>query len=153
MQALLALGPGLVGPVDDETPVLSAEALRHAGAVVVIDDHASPLSDAATVLLPATGYGEGRGAFVNFAGRVQQVEKCLTPKGDWRPATLILGDLMDRLGTPAPPPGRIRERLSAEVQALADVDWEKLAASTGQDISGVDAASAAPPPTGYRLKP
>lgn len=153
VQALLALGPGLVGPVDDEPPVLAPDAVAKAGAVIVLDAHASPLSEAATVLLPVSGFGEGQGTYVNFAGRVQQTERCLATKFDCRPATMVLGDLAvalgggESLGLP-----RIRERLARDVPALAEIRWDELPASLGQDLPGADAAAAAPPATGALVK-
>jgi predicted molibdopterin-dependent oxidoreductase YjgC len=149
VHALLAMGPGLVGPVDDEPPPLAADVLGRARALIVLDAHSSPLSTAATVLLPAAGYAETSGAYVNFAGRVQHAEKCLTPKVDCRPAAMILGDLFAGLGGgELPPPSRIREHLSRDAPALAAIRWDETPASPGQNLAGVDAAAEAPPATG-----
>jgi NADH-quinone oxidoreductase subunit G len=150
VELLLALGPGLVGPVDDETPVLSADALAKAGPIIAIDAFASPLSDAAQVVLSAASYAEVSGSYVNFAGRVQRVERALLPAVDARPLSMILADLHAQLSVDAPAPGsmEIGAKLSETVPALADIDWEALPASTGQNISGVDAAADAAPATG-----
>ncbi|MEN6526409.1 MAG: molybdopterin-dependent oxidoreductase, partial [Candidatus Polarisedimenticolia bacterium] len=146
--ALLALGPGLVGPVEDEPPSLEPDALARAAARIVIDAHPSALSGAATVLLPATSYGEFDGAYVNFAGRVQHSAAALAPKTDCRPAAATLLDLAARLGANAPVPDALREALSRDVPALAAIDWLDLPAGEGEDIAGADSASRACPATG-----
>ena len=146
--ALLALGPGLVGPVEDEPPSLEPDALARAAARIVIDAHPSALSGAATALLPATSYGEFDGAYVNFAGRVQHSAAALAPKTDCRPAAATLLDLAARLGANAPVPDALREALSRDVPALAAIDWLDLPAGEGEDVAGADSASRACPATG-----
>ncbi len=150
VELLLAVGPGLVGPVDDEAPPLSAEALSKAGQLIAIDAYASPLTDAAQVVLSAASFAEVSGSYVNFAGRVQRVERALLPAVDARPLSMILADLYAQLSVDAPAPGpmELGAKLSEAVPALADIDWEALPASTGQNIAGVDAAADAAPATG-----
>lgn len=135
---LLALGPGLAGPVDGEPAPLDPGLLSTAATRVVIDAHASALSAAATVLLPATTFAESGGGFVNFLGRLQRSEKALTPRGDCRPASMILGDLWSGVQEGVTPPGAaaIHEALGGEVPEFAEVAWEDLPASLGQDLAG-----------------
>ncbi len=153
VDTLLALGPGLAGRVDDETPVLGAEALAKLRHLVVIDAFRSPLADAATLLLPAAAWGESTGSVVNFAGRVQWSAAALTPQANCRPAFVLLGDLLGLLtGGAAPARHAVQAALSAEIPAFAAIDWDALPASTGQDLAGADAARAAPPPTGAAEK-
>jgi NADH-quinone oxidoreductase subunit G len=154
VELLLAIGPGLVGPVDDESPLLSDAALGKISTKIVIDAHRSNLSDAATILLPATSYGESSGSYINFAGRLQHAEKALTPRADARPALLLLCDLLKSLAAAESVGGvaLIRERISREVPAFAGIAWHELPASTGQDMAGCDAAAAAPAPTGAAKK-
>ncbi len=153
VDALFAVGPGLIGPVESEPPAVEPHLLAKATTRVVLDAYPSALSGAATVLLPVPSYGEFAGAYVNFAGRVQHVERCLAPKVDCRPATMVLGDLFGALGGGEfPAPAAIRARVSAEVPAFAAIDWAALPASTGQDLAGVDAASQAAPATGALVK-
>ncbi|MBP7146357.1 MAG: (2Fe-2S)-binding protein [Acidobacteria bacterium] len=154
VDVLLALGPGLVGPVDDEPPVIAPGALACARSLIVLDAHASALSDAATVLLPVTGYGESAATYVNFAGRVQHAPKGLTPRGDVRPARIVLGEFLARLASLEGPPSlaEVQAALSRDVPALAAIDWAALPGSGGQDLAGVDAAAQACRPTGAALK-
>jgi NADH-quinone oxidoreductase subunit G len=149
VSAVLALGPGLVGPVDDEPAPVSDELLARAGQLIVIDAHRSPLSDAASLLLPATAYAESPGTYVSFAGRVQHVERALVPQSNVRPPAMILSDLFGRLTGETPPaPAEMRRRVSQDVDAFGHIDWENLPGSAGQDLKGHDAASRACKPTG-----
>jgi len=153
VDTLLALGPGLAGRVDDEPPVLGAEALARLRHLVVLDAFRSPLSDAATLLLPVTAWGESAGTYVNFAGRLQWAAAALAPQANCRPAFVLLGDLFGLLtGGSAPARHAVQAALSAEIPAFAAIDWDALPASSGQDLAGADAASAAPPPTGAAEK-
>lgn len=154
IDVLLALGPGLVGPVTDEPPVLSAEALQKAKTRIVIDAFASPLAQAATILLPAATYAETSGTYVNFAGRVQWTERALRPAVDCRPATMILGDLLAQLSLDAPvlSPEDIAERVAADVPAFAGIRWSELIATTGQDLAGARAADHVCQATGALVK-
>ncbi len=149
---LLALGPGLVGPVEHETPVVDPHLLPAIKQKIVLDAFPSALTGAATVLLPSTCYGEAGGAYVNFAGRVQHAEKFLMPKVDCRPVALLLNDLLAALGGTPTPSTKIRERVSRDVPYFAGIDWATLPGSTGQDLAGVDAAAEAAPATGAYLK-
>ncbi len=153
VDVLLALGPGLVGPVESEPPAIEPHLLARVPQRIVLDAYPSALSGAATILLPVACYGEVSGAYVNFAGRVQHAERCLQPKVDCRPATMVLLDLVERLGAgPVPSPSGVRAQLSNDVPAFADIRWAERPASTGQDRPGADAAAQACPATGAALK-
>jgi NADH-quinone oxidoreductase subunit G len=144
VDVLLALGPGLTGPVDDEPPVIDPSVLGRAGSLVVLDAFPSVVSEAATVLLPTTSFAEAHGTYVNFAGRVQHSAKALTPNEDCRPAMLLLGDILAGLsGDPAPGRRDLQRMISLEIPAFSRIDWDALPASTGQDLEGTDAAASA----------
>ncbi len=154
VDVLFALGPGLVGPVDDEPPVLSPEALERAKDVIVIDAWSSPLSAAASVVLPAACWGETSGTYVNFAGRVQWAERALVPAADCRPAVLLLGDLLAHLSLePSPPsPEAVTERVAAGVPGFESIRWKDLVASEGQNLAGVRAEDQACRATGALVR-
>ena len=121
---------------------------------IVLDCYKSSLSDAATLLLPVLTYGETAGTYVNFAGRVQHVEKPFTPRADARSLLMILGDLLQSL-SPGESIGGVahaREQLSKSVPAFANIRWDELPASVGQDLVGVDSASQACKVTGAARK-
>ncbi|MDQ7006582.1 MAG: 2Fe-2S iron-sulfur cluster-binding protein [Acidobacteriota bacterium] len=149
IDVLLALGPGLLGPVDDEDDVIDGEALGHASRVIVLDAYASPLSAAAQVLLPVCSYAESGGTWVNFAGRVQHAEKALLPTATVRPASMVLADLFDSLGSrKAPAPAEVAAHIAESVPDLAGIEWKALPGSEGQDAAGCQAADQACPATG-----
>jgi anaerobic selenocysteine-containing dehydrogenase len=62
---------------------LDVEPLRSAK-VVVIAAHEGPLTDVATVTLPATSWAEHSGTYVNAKGMRQLSEKALEPQGSSR---------------------------------------------------------------------
>ena len=153
LSALLAIGPGMLGPIDDEPPVVSPDSLASLETLVVLDAFPSVLSEAAHVLLPTTTFAESAGTWVNFAGRVQATARALTPNEECRPAVMLLSDLLERLtGEPAPGREAIQERLSEEVPAFAGIAWAELPASSGQQLAGSDEQAAACAPTGAALK-
>lgn len=154
VEVLLAVGPGLTGPHDDEPAVIDAAALGKAKMRIVLDAYKTPLSDAATLLMPVLTYGETAGTYVNFAGRVQHVEKPFTPRADARSLLLLLGDLLQSL-SPGEATGGValvRERLSKDVPGFAQIRWDELPASSGQDLAGVDASTQACKVTGAARK-
>jgi NADH-quinone oxidoreductase subunit G len=75
----------------------AVEGLRGA-TVVTIAAHEGPLTDVATVVLPATSWAEQSGTFVNAKGIKQVSEKALEPLGVSRPAWRNLADLATALG-------------------------------------------------------
>jgi NADH-quinone oxidoreductase subunit G len=152
VDAVLAIGPGLVGP--DPRAVIETAAFERAKLRVVLDAYASPLSERATHLLPVLTYAESTGSYVNFAGRVQHVERGFAPRADARPTLLLLGDLLHALAPQEPVDGldAVRRRLSAEVASFGSIRWDELPASEGQDLAGADAAAAACKPTGAARK-
>ena len=149
VDALLVVGPGLLGPVQDEKPCLGEELLAKAGKVVTIDAHPSAFSASAAIVLPAASYAETGGVYVNFAGRAQHAETALVSGNASRPAYMILADLFDELSSEeAPAPTTVLARVSEEVPALKDIDWDALPASAGQDVEGAAAAELACKATG-----
>ncbi len=153
VELLLALGPGLAGPVGDEPSVLSSEALVKVGATIVIDAYTSPLAEAAGVLLPAAAWGESAGSVVNFAGRVQHLARAVLPQSSARPVTMILADLFQAMtAEKAPTSAALAEALRAEIPEFAEIDFATLPASSGQDMAGCDAASQAVRATGAAAK-
>ncbi len=98
VEALRVKGLVIVGedPVGDG--LIPAAAVERLDALVVIDWWRSPTLEAAHVALPACGYGECDGVFVNFEGRAQRARAALKPLGEARPAWTILRDLGRRFG-------------------------------------------------------
>lgn len=76
---------------------IEAAALRRA-TVVTIASHHGPLTDAATVVLPATSWAEQTGTYVNAKGLRQVSEKALEPQGASKPGWQQVADLAAALG-------------------------------------------------------
>jgi NADH-quinone oxidoreductase subunit G len=85
---VLALGSAV--PVD-------ADALRAAN-LVAIAAHRGPLTEIATVLLPATSWAEQSGTYVNAKGMRQVSEKALEPLGASKPGWRHVSDVASALG-------------------------------------------------------
>ncbi len=85
---IIALG----GAASVDAAVLSRAKL------VTIAAHDGPLTDSASVVLPATSWAEHTGTYVNAQGLHQVSEKGLEPLGDSKPAWKVLADLAGALG-------------------------------------------------------
>jgi NADH-quinone oxidoreductase subunit G len=77
-------------------PVDAAE--LGAAKLVVIAAHEGPLTQAASVLLPATSWAEHSGTYVNAKGMRQIAEKALEPQGASQPAWKVAADVASALG-------------------------------------------------------
>ncbi|MBM4361419.1 MAG: (2Fe-2S)-binding protein [Deltaproteobacteria bacterium] len=88
---LLVLGAD-VGELPD------ASALSGARVAVAVASAEGPLLSRPYVLLPATGYGEADGTYVNRAGLAQHSEEAVPARGDARPAWKLLAGIAARLG-------------------------------------------------------
>lgn len=72
--------------------------LKRLQALVVVAAHGGALTDAASVVLPATSWAEAPGTFVNAKGMHQVTEKALEPQGASLPAWQHLAALGKTLG-------------------------------------------------------
>jgi anaerobic selenocysteine-containing dehydrogenase len=103
---------------------VDAEALR-AAKLVTIASHVGPLTEMATVLLPATSWAEHSGTYVNAKGMRQVSEKALEPMGACKPGWRQVSEVASALGYEA--------------------QWTKLKQIRAQLIGG--AAAETPPPS------
>lgn len=121
-------------------------ALGRVRARVAIATHASALTDASTVVLPAATHYEQEGVYVAMNGRAQRLRPGAAPPEGAAPGWELLIALMHRLG--APPPYRTPARAFAAAAAarhpLAGLDYDALG------VLGVPlpAPPAAPSPDG-----
>jgi NADH-quinone oxidoreductase subunit G len=85
--------------------------------VVAIAAHDGPLTQIASVVLPATSWAEHSGMYVNAKGLRQTAERALLPLGASRPAYEQIADLAVALGfaRPASKLSQIRTQLAAGV--------------------------------------
>lgn len=68
------------------------------GTWVVLATHVGPLTQRASVVLPASSWAESDGTYVNAKGLAQESEQAVGPAGDSRPAWKLAAALSVRLG-------------------------------------------------------
>ncbi len=121
----------VVGGIPDFSPMdRFRDALGAISNVVVTDILPGPLSERATILLPAASFVEKDGVFVNGRGWAQRCRAALPPPGETRTELDLFQELLRRAGE--------RERvlsaqgvyaeLAAEVGAFADTSYKTLGA-------------------------
>jgi NADH-quinone oxidoreductase subunit G len=118
IKALVVMGGSLWA--DSVAPLLDS-AVAGVEALVVIDTRPSPLSRAATVLIPGHAYFEKAGTVTNLEGRVQRIRPALPPATQAPPETRVLSALAAELGAPGWPgdPLHVNRELVAEIAAYA----------------------------------
>jgi formate dehydrogenase major subunit len=92
-----------------ENPALSfpnsgliAEILASLDFLVVQDMFLTETGKLANVVLPAASFAEKDGTFTNFEGRLQRVQKAISPMGESLPDWEIILRLADKSGAPMP---------------------------------------------------
>ena len=91
IKALIALG---------ENPLetgITAEQLSALPAFVLMDLLENPATNCATALLPSAGFAEKRGSMINRKGRLQRLNRAVSPPGQARDDWEILRDLIQEL--------------------------------------------------------
>ena len=102
--------------------------------VVVLARTATPLTAAASLVLPVASWLETEGTYTSSTGRVQLAEAGEPPKDQAKPSWEILSLLAFRTGLTAEPAVRARtvfEELVAEVPAFAGMTWRRLQVEPG----------------------
>jgi NADH-quinone oxidoreductase subunit G len=101
----------------------AAATLRQAGFVAAITTFVDPvMAESAHVLLPAAGFAETSGTYVNLEGRWQSFAGAARAPGNARPAWKILrvlGNLIDLPGFEYQSSDQVRDELRAAVSAAA----------------------------------
>lgn len=82
----------------DVSVAKDSDALGKIEALVVIASHESPLTNAATVVLPATSWAEQTGTYVNAKNLKQVSDKAIQPQGASKQALVQLADVAKALG-------------------------------------------------------
>jgi NADH-quinone oxidoreductase subunit G len=107
----------------DDLSDLGEEFGARSSLYLYLGTHAPRASARAEAVLPITTFAEQEGTFTNVHGRVQRFWPGLTAPGIARPAWMVLGALVERLGGPRAP-GRADEaflraaELAPELQGL-----------------------------------
>jgi NADH-quinone oxidoreductase subunit G len=122
------------------------DAVAKLDALIVVDATRSPLTDAATVVLPGLVWAEKDGTFTNHAGRVQRIRQAMEPQADLLPEGALfvrLGALVARGAAPGAydASATLRE-IAQAVPAFAGVGFDTLG-SAGLALQEPGAAGAA----------
>jgi NADH-quinone oxidoreductase subunit G len=107
---------------------IGADLLARLELLVASDILPNATTAAAHFVLPGCAHAEKRGTFVNAKGRVQRFLKAIEPKGDARPESEFLREILAGTGAgdvPATAEG-LFDRMAAEVPGLAGLRWSQL---------------------------
>ncbi|MGE3807056.1 MAG: molybdopterin-dependent oxidoreductase [Gemmataceae bacterium] len=94
-----------------------AKALDKVPLLIVQDLFASPATEKARYVLPASSFAEKEGTFVNHAGLAQAIHAVCQPRGERRGDARIFMELLERRGLFHAP--TIRKELAAEISYFA----------------------------------
>ncbi len=147
-----------------EDPVVSdpdthhiIKALKSLDFFVVQDLFMTRTAEYADVILPGISYAEKEGTFSNTERRVQRIRKAVTLKGNMRPDTDILTDLMNAMGYKQPylTPAEIMDEIASVTPSFAGISHARLDAGeslqwpcTGKDHPGTPIMHAGGPVRG-----
>jgi predicted molibdopterin-dependent oxidoreductase YjgC len=125
LKALFVFEEDLVGALP-RRPV--RQALERLDLLVVSSLLPNPTTELAHAILPALGCAEKIGTFTNYQGRIQKVQRALTPPGAARPMSEVAGDLAAGLG--ASPgdtaPDAVWRAIAAAPGPYQGIGWEQI---------------------------
>ncbi|MDA3037989.1 MAG: NADH-quinone oxidoreductase subunit NuoG [Actinomycetota bacterium] len=160
IDTLILLGADPLGDVPDAD--LAQHALAGVANLIAVDLFMTDSCRYANIVLPAAGYGEVDGSFLNLEGRLSPVAAKVTPPGQARSDWMIAVDVAMSAGVDLgfDSLDECRMALSGAVGTFAPVDWSGLArAEDGQllDLTrdwvpDLVPAVVAPPLDGYGLR-
>jgi NADH-quinone oxidoreductase subunit G len=133
LSALLLNG---ADPVRDHPiPSTAVAGLDAADFVVAFEMFMSDSAAYADVILPVAGLGEIEGTATNLEGRVQKMNRIVTPAGRSRPVWSIINDIAAAMGSDLG--ASSGEKVGAEIADVAPayggVTWESLTWGPGRD--------------------
>jgi NADH-quinone oxidoreductase subunit G len=114
-------------------PWLATEAASEAAAgrfVAVLARTTTPLTEAASIVLPLASWAETEGTFTTSTGYVQLSKRAMTPRAQARPAWEIAFRFAVALGLEqhrAVTPRSLFAEMAGEIPAFAAMTWEDLA--------------------------
>ncbi|HZN61069.1 MAG TPA: 2Fe-2S iron-sulfur cluster-binding protein [Planctomycetota bacterium] len=132
----------LNGIPDFEYPEALVAAARKLEFLAVLDIQASPLSDAAHVLLPGATWAEKDGTFVNIDRRAQRIRRAVAPPGSAAPEIEALQNALVDLGARervVSAEGVFRE-VAKDVKEFAGLDYGRLGLQ-GAPLAGAGTAA------------
>jgi predicted molibdopterin-dependent oxidoreductase YjgC len=125
-----------VDPVRDHPiPSAAVAGLEAADFVVAFEMFMSDSAAHADVILPVAGLGEIEGTATNLEGRVQKMNRIVTPAGMSRPVWSIINDIAAAMGSDLG--AHSGEKVGAEIADVAPayggVTWDALTWGPGRD--------------------
>ncbi len=122
-------------PADSEADVAHARKLLDGLDILVVQDILmTRTAEMADVVLPAAvGWAESEGTVTSSERRVQRVRAAVSPPGEARTDTDIIGDLANRLGVDwgTPTPQDLWDELRSLSPLHAGMSWERLESEGG----------------------
>ncbi len=148
--------------VDHPDRALVERAFQAVTNVIAVDLFLTASSQRADVVVPAAGFGEVDGSFVNIEGRLSPLQAKVTPPGQARADWMIAVDVAASMGADLGfgTLDELRQELSSTVPAFARVDWAGLTTAPDGPLLDLDrawdvpsgASVVAPPLDGYGLR-
>ena len=129
IDTLLLLGADPIADFPDRS--LVTRAFNEVNTVIAVDTFLTDSSARADLVLPAAGFGEVDGSFLNLEGRLSPLQAKVTAKGQARDDWMIAADIANSLGQDFEftTLDEVRSDLSASVPSFAGVDWAALGRS------------------------
>jgi NADH-quinone oxidoreductase subunit G len=94
---------------------------------VVSTTHEFDWAQKATALLPMASWGEERGTYTNYAGRIQITNRAVMPVGAAQPLHVTMAEMLRLSGKAMPTdPSAIFESISREVPAYTGLDYDSI---------------------------
>jgi NADH-quinone oxidoreductase subunit G len=124
----ISFHPQLVG--DDGAEVIAGlsrliKALEYS---VVSTTHDFEWARSASALFPMAAWGEERGTYTNYAGRVQITARAVMPPGDAQPLHVLMAELLELAGAAvSPDPAAIFNGIRGRVASYAGMDYDSIA--------------------------
>jgi NADH-quinone oxidoreductase subunit G len=125
----ISFHPQLVG--DDAAEVIDGlkALIANTDFSVVSTTHDFPWIHGASVLLPMAAWGEEKGTFTNYAGRVQITSRAVMPPGHAQPLHVTMAELLALSGVQvSTDPSAIFEWLSREVPSYSNLSYDSIGA-------------------------
>ena len=128
-------GPLLILDASAHPWLASEAAAEHVGdrQLVVLAQHATPLTERASILLPLAAWAEAEGTYTSSTGRVQLARQAYAPSSLARPAARVLAELAVAVGAPVTEarPRALFELAAAEIPAFAGMTYRRLITEPG----------------------
>ena len=86
----------------EDTVGLDSERLAKLKNVIYVGPFMDETARQASIVLPAAGWAEEDGSFVNFEDRVQWTRRCHLPRGEGRPGWRVAADVAAEAGIELP---------------------------------------------------